>query len=80
VSRHARARSARVTVRYGDEVTVEVVDDGVGAASGPPVAGNGIRGMRERAGALGGTVEAGPLPGGGFRVAARLPVREEAAT
>jgi signal transduction histidine kinase len=71
VSRHAAARSARVTVRYGDEVVIEVVDDGVG---GPAVAGNGITGMRERAGALGGSVEAGPAPGGGFRVAARLPV------
>ena len=34
---------------------------------------DGIRGMRERALALGGTLEAGPRPEGGFRVAARLP-------
>jgi signal transduction histidine kinase len=77
VSRHARARSARVTVRYGDDVTIEVVDDGVGA-TGTVEGGNGIRGMRERATALGGSLEAGTHPGGGFRVAARLPVRERA--
>ena len=56
-------------------VTVEVVDDGVGGAA---AAGNGITGMRERAAALGGDVDAGPAPGGGFRVPARLPVTEAA--
>ncbi len=71
VTRHARARTATVRVDYHDGVTVEVSDDGVG---GPADPGNGIRGMRERAAALGGTVEAGPRPGGGFRVVAHLPV------
>ena len=75
VSRHAAADSATVTVRYGDELTVEIVDDGVGGAAR---AGNGITGMRERAAALGGDVDAGPAPGGGFRVGARLPVTEPA--
>jgi signal transduction histidine kinase len=37
-------------------------------------AGNGIRGMRERAEALGGELDAGPRPNGGFRVRARLPL------
>lgn len=70
VTRHARARAVTVRLRYGDGVTVEVIDDGVG---GPAAPGNGIAGMRERAAALGGTVEAGAHPGGGFRVLAHLP-------
>jgi signal transduction histidine kinase len=69
-----------VTVRlvHGDDLTVEVVDDGrgivVGGRSTGAPEGNGIIGMRERAESLGGQVEAGPRPGGGFRVVARLPV------
>jgi signal transduction histidine kinase len=70
VTRHAQARTATVRLRYEDGVSVEVTDDGIG---GRAEAGNGIAGMRERAAALGGTIEAGPRPGGGFRVAARLP-------
>jgi signal transduction histidine kinase len=70
VARHARARSVIVRVGYADGVTLDVLDDGVG---GPAVPGNGIRGMQERAGALGGTVTAGPRLGGGFRVSAHLP-------
>jgi signal transduction histidine kinase len=72
VSRHGRAHQATVRLGYADGVTVEVTDDGVGGAA---VAGNGIIGMRERAAALGGTVEAGPRPEGGFGVIAHLPVR-----
>lgn len=71
VTRHARARSATVRVACDDGVAIEVVDDGVGGVAS---AGNGIIGMRERAAALGGTVDAGPGPGGGFRVVAHLPV------
>lgn len=71
VTRHARAHEVTVHLGYGGEgVTIEVTDDGVGGRANP---GNGISGMRERARALGGTVEAGPRPGGGFRVLARLP-------
>ena len=78
VTRHARATVVTVRLRYDDGVSVEVTDDGHGGQPGGPATGepgNGIVGMRERAEALGGTVEAGPGPGGGFRVAAHLPER-----
>ncbi len=70
VTRHASAHAVTVRIGYDDGVTVEVTDDGTGGVAEP---GNGILGMRERAAALGGTLEAGPSPGGGFRVAAHLP-------
>ena len=54
-------------------VVVEVSDDGCGAGL-LPGSRNGIVGMRERALLLGGSLEVGPLPGGGFRVLARLPL------
>jgi signal transduction histidine kinase len=77
VTRHA-GRPATATVRLDyapDHLTVEVTDDGPGTvdASGT---GSGLLGMAERAAALGGRLDAGPRPGGGFRVAARLPVGE----
>ncbi|NGO42139.1 sensor histidine kinase [Streptomyces ureilyticus] len=67
----------------GDGLTIEVLDDGHGAAvqtvptahKGPP--GHGIVGMRERAHLLGGSLDAQPRPGGGFRLTARLPVKGE---
>jgi signal transduction histidine kinase len=79
VSRHSGARAASIRLRYPDapegDLTIEVVDDGIG---GSAAAGNGISGMRERAASLGGTLAAEPAEGGGFRVAARLPVRAPA--
>jgi signal transduction histidine kinase len=54
---------------------LEVLDDGRGGAASPEDgAGRGIAGMRERTAMLGGTLDAGPLPDGGFRVHARLPL------
>lgn len=76
--RHGRARRARVVVRYGrSEVELEITDDGRGAeATTARTDGRaqGLIGMRERATLLGGEFEAGPLPGGGFAVRARLPI------
>ena len=74
--RHARATRAEVTVRYGaDAVELDVRDDGRAAGSGAANGtGHGLAGMRERAALLGGTLDAGPLPGGGYRVHARLPL------
>ncbi|MFI9005661.1 sensor histidine kinase [Actinosynnema sp. NPDC053489] len=75
VTRHAGATAVVVRVRSADgEVLVEVEDDGTGVPGAP---GNGILGMRERARALGGSLTAGPNPGGGFRVLARLPLRAD---
>ena len=71
VLKHAGAERARVVLRFGDELIVEVTDDGHGPANG--ATGNGLIGMRERAAVLGGTVNAGAAPGGGYRVRASLP-------
>ena len=75
VIKHAGSAHASVTVRCRpDEVEVEVVDDGRGAAVAPNGSGgHGLVGMRERAALWGGTLDAGPRPGGGYRVRARLP-------
>lgn len=77
--RHAGARQAQVTLRYGaDAVELEVRDDGNGAAAaGSSASGQGLMGMRERAMLLGGTFEAGPVREGGYRVRARLPLEDE---
>ena len=76
VARHAAAASATVTVRrVSGAIAVEVVDDGRGAGGAPgvPAPGNGLRGMREGAAALGGTLDAGPVDGDGWRVDVRIP-------
>ena len=73
--RHARPATAAVSLNYGQEdLWIEVSDTGRGAGPGPVAStGHGLTGMRERAAAVGGTVQAGPGDGGGFRVVARLP-------
>jgi signal transduction histidine kinase len=80
VVRHARASAATVSVRYvPDAVVLDVHDDGSGHLNGAPSGhgGHGLIGMRERAAAVGGTLEAGALTGGGFRVHATLPTGAE---
>ena len=57
-----------------DAVEIEVHDDGRGAAAASDGRGLGLIGMRERAQARGGTLSAGPAPGGGFTVSARIPL------
>jgi signal transduction histidine kinase len=77
VLKHAGPASATVSIveRVG-ETTIEVVDDGRGLAAipSPPGAGtgHGLAGMRERVALFGGSLEAGPRRGGGFRVYASL--------
>jgi signal transduction histidine kinase len=79
VTRHAGPATASVLVRYTqDGLTVQVDDDGRGPSSPNGSGGNGIRGMRERVAALGGDLEAGARPGGGFRVLAHLPLDDQA--
>ena len=61
--------------RRTGRLELDVSDDGIGSEGSAAVgSGRGLAGMRERAAMLGGTVDAGPLPDGGFRVRARLPL------
>lgn len=74
VVRHAGATAANVQMTYGDgELTLQIDDNGLGASASEN-GGSGIAGMRERAVALGGRLDAGPGPDGGFRVSAHLPI------
>jgi signal transduction histidine kinase len=82
VLRHAGpGTAAQVCLRYQPEaLTIIVTDDGHAGPAGHGTAdnngmpGHGIRGMRERAGLVGGELTAGPLPGGGYQVKVTLPI------
>ncbi|CAM3166606.1 sensor histidine kinase [Nocardioides dubius] len=76
VRKHA-GPAARVNVSLAvsaEQVTLAVLDDGNGASAADDGRGLGLLGMRERTGAHGGTLAAGPRPGGGFAVSARIPL------
>ena len=76
VLKHAGPARASVRIRHErGSVAIEVIDDGRGAASGATTgngSGHGLVGMRERAALYDGDLEAGPRPGGGYRIAATL--------
>ncbi len=84
VLKHAGPARAEVTVGCADSaVTIEVTDDGAGSPAPPAVPGDGemgggqgLAGMRERVAVFGGDLRAGPRPGGGYTVCARLPIGE----
>jgi len=79
--KHAGPAHVAVWLDYTGGLNIQVADDGRGAAAAfdgarVPGAGTGLTSMAERAAAVGGTLIAGPRPGGGFRVHASIPARE----
>ena len=74
--KHAQATRARVRLsRRTGELELEIADDGAGPDEGS-ADGHGLIGMKERAALLGGVLEAGPAPDGGYAVKARFPLGE----
>jgi signal transduction histidine kinase len=74
--KHGRATDSRVAVEYDDDaLTVEVIDNGAGAAPSPVLhrRHRGLRGIQARVNRMRGDLQVGPDPAGGFRVWARLP-------
>jgi signal transduction histidine kinase len=74
VRKHAGPEArAHVEVRVDDAVHITVEDDGRGASAPNDGLGHGLLGMSERVAVHDGRLTAGPRPGGGFRVSARIP-------
>jgi signal transduction histidine kinase len=72
--RYAECEAVHVRVGAdGDELLVEIADDGCGGAD--PTSGTGLRGLADRVEALGGRLEVDSPAGAGTRVSARLPLR-----
>jgi len=75
VVRHSRARSCTIRLAMrADRATAEIVDDGTGNGTAGGESGCGLVGLIERATAEGGYVDAGPMAGGGFRLAVDVPL------
>jgi signal transduction histidine kinase len=76
VLRHAGTTEAEVVLAHGrDALVITVLDRGRGPAGATdPEGGHGLLHMRERAALFGGTLDAGPRDGGGYRVEAALPL------
>ena len=75
VLKHSHPTRVTVTLAFRDSrLEVEVIDDGTKLERNGATAGHGIVGMRERVALLGGELETGRRAGGGYRVAARLPI------
>ncbi|MEE1808075.1 sensor histidine kinase [Streptomyces sp. BE133] len=78
VVRHSGSRSAQVRIGYGPaRIRLRIDDEGPATGDDAGGSGNGLAGMRERAAALRGTIEAGPRADGGFRVRAELPLSSD---
>jgi signal transduction histidine kinase len=73
VARHAQASTCILRLRFAEDLTVEVRDDGIGLAADQPH-GVGLPSMAQRARELGGECEVARIPGGGTRVLAHLPL------
>ena len=77
--KHSNPTRVTVTIAYRDSgLEIEVVDDGARQAGEGAAGGHGIVGMRERVALLGGKLETERRAGGGYRVAAWLPVGGDA--
>ena len=72
--KHAQATRAEELVNYGESyLEVTVTDNGSGVGNGDG-SGHGLVGIRERVSVYGGELDAGPQPGGGYRLRAKLPL------
>jgi len=79
VLKHAGGARAVIRLVYGGrELVITVTDEGGPAGYGPPgTGGRGLIGLRERLGLYGGELDAGPRPGGGWRVRASIPLEDQ---
>jgi len=75
--KHGAPEHVTIRICYGETLEIEIRDDGTGGAD-QDTGGKGLVGMRERAALLGGVLTAGPIPEGGYRVATRIPIGNQA--